>query len=80
VDVEAQELLIERSLVQRGRQRKEKSTKTHQARRIALDEATVAILADIGTAAERVPGRPHQPARRRLRVLRRPWWQHALAA
>jgi integrase len=46
VDFEARELLIERNLVQRGRQRKEKATKTHQARRIALDEATVAILAE----------------------------------
>jgi integrase len=44
VDVETRELLIERNLVQRGRQRKEKTTKTHQARRIALDEATMAIL------------------------------------
>lgn len=44
VDVEARELLIERNLVQRGRQRKEKDTKTHQARRIALDDATLAIL------------------------------------
>src|SRR4029453_10848209 len=46
VDVGARELLIERSLVQRGRRRKEKDTKTHQARRIALDEATMAILAE----------------------------------
>jgi integrase len=46
VDVPARELLIERNLVQRGRQRKEKATKTHQARRIALDEATMAILAE----------------------------------
>jgi integrase len=46
VDVPARELLIERNLVQRGRRRKEKATKTHQARRIALDEATLAILAE----------------------------------
>jgi integrase len=46
VDFGARELLIERNLVQRGRQRKEKATKTHQARRIALDEATLAILAE----------------------------------
>jgi integrase len=46
VDVPARELLIERNLVQRGRQRKEKATKTHQARRIALDQATMAILAE----------------------------------
>jgi integrase len=46
VDVPARELLIERNLVQRGRQRKEKTTKTHQARRLALDEATVAVLAE----------------------------------
>jgi integrase len=46
VDFETGELLIERNLVQRGRQRKEKGTKTHQARRIALDEATMAVLAE----------------------------------
>jgi integrase len=46
VDFPARELLIERNLVQRGRRRKEKATKTHQARRIALDEATMAILAE----------------------------------
>jgi integrase len=46
VDVGARELLIERNLVQRGRQRKEKATKTHQTRRIALDQATMAILAE----------------------------------
>jgi hypothetical protein len=46
VDVGARELLIERNLVQRGRQRKEKATKSHQARRIALDQATMAILAE----------------------------------
>ncbi len=44
VDFEARELLIERNLVQRGGQRKEKGTKTHQARRIALDDATMAVL------------------------------------
>jgi integrase len=46
VDFQARELLIERNLVQRGRRRKEKATKTHQAWRIALDEATMAIMAE----------------------------------
>ncbi len=45
VDLDARELLIERSYVQSGARRKEKDTKTHQARRIALDDATVALLA-----------------------------------
>jgi integrase len=44
VDLDAGELLIERSYVQRGKQHKEKGTKTHQARRIALDDATVELL------------------------------------
>jgi integrase len=35
---------VNRSYVQRGAQRKEKDTKTHQSRRIALDDATVALL------------------------------------
>jgi integrase len=37
---------VNRSYVQRGAQRKEKDTKTHQSRRIALDEVTVAILTE----------------------------------
>jgi integrase len=45
VDFDARELLIERSYVQSGTRRTEKDTKTHQARRIALDDATVALLA-----------------------------------
>src|SRR6266545_7115807 len=36
VDLDASELLIERSYIQRGKQHKEKDTKTHQARRICL--------------------------------------------
>jgi integrase len=44
VDLDAGELLIERSFIQRGKQRKEKDTKTHQARRIALDDATIELL------------------------------------
>jgi integrase len=39
-------LLITRSVVQRGGQRREKDTKTHQARRVALDERTVVILTE----------------------------------
>jgi integrase len=39
-------LLVNRSYVQRGSTRKEKDTKTHQSRRIALDEVTVAILTE----------------------------------
>jgi integrase len=37
-------LLIARSVVQRGGERREKDTKTHQARRVALDERAVVIL------------------------------------
>lgn len=37
-------MLIARSVVQRGGERREKATKTHQARRIALDERTIVIL------------------------------------
>jgi integrase len=39
-------LLVNRNYVQRGTTRKEKDTKTHQSRRIALDEVTVAILTE----------------------------------
>jgi integrase len=39
-------LLVNRNYVQRGTTRKEKDTKTHQSRRIALDEVTVAILSE----------------------------------
>ncbi len=41
------DLLIERSRYQRGRLRGEKDTKTHQSRRIALDDATAAILKEL---------------------------------
>jgi len=44
VDLDVGELVIERSYVQRAGRRTEKDTKTHQARRIALDEATVELL------------------------------------
>ncbi|MGH8898455.1 MAG: tyrosine-type recombinase/integrase [Egibacteraceae bacterium] len=39
-------LVIARSLAQRGQLLKEKDTKTHQSRRIALDEVTAEILAE----------------------------------
>lgn len=39
-------LLVNRNYVVRGTTRKEKDTKTHQSRRIALDEVTVAILTE----------------------------------
>ena len=45
VRFEERDLLVARNYVQRGRHRKEKDTKTHQSRRIALDEETIAVLA-----------------------------------
>ncbi len=39
-------LLISRSYVQKGANHQEKDTKTHQARRVALDEVTVEILTE----------------------------------
>jgi len=44
LDLLVGDLVIERSYVQRAGQRKEKDTKTHQARRIALDEVTIELL------------------------------------
>jgi integrase len=52
LDLDAGELVIERSYVQRAGQRKEKDTKTHQARRIALDAVTVELLAAHRARAE----------------------------
>jgi integrase len=43
-DPQRRELRIARNYVQRGKQRKEKDTKTHQSRYIALDEVTVSLL------------------------------------
>ncbi|HYY81856.1 MAG TPA: site-specific integrase [Actinomycetes bacterium] len=40
------DLVVSRSYVQRGGQRQEKDTKTHQSRRLALDEVTVAVLTE----------------------------------
>jgi integrase len=47
VRFDERDLLIERSRYQRGRLRGEKDTKTHQSRRIALDDATAAILEEL---------------------------------
>jgi integrase len=44
VDLDGATLLVNRNYVQRAKERKEKDTKTHQSRRLALDEATVAVL------------------------------------
>ncbi len=46
VRLEERDLLVARNYVQRGRHRKEKDTKTHQSRRIALDAETIAVLAE----------------------------------
>jgi integrase len=46
VRFEERDLLVARSYVQRGRHRKQKDTKTHQSRRIALDAETTAVLAE----------------------------------
>jgi integrase len=44
IDLERAELAVRRSVVQLGQELREKDTKTHQSRRIALDPATVALL------------------------------------
>jgi integrase len=46
VELEAAELVIVRNLIQRDRQLIEKDTKTHAARRIALFDDSVALLAE----------------------------------
>jgi integrase len=46
VRLEERDLLVARNYVQRGRHRREKDTKTHQSRRIALDEETIVVLAE----------------------------------
>jgi integrase len=46
VDLERREILFVRSYVQRGRHHKEKDTKTHQGRRLALDDVTVELLGE----------------------------------
>ncbi|MGH8907202.1 MAG: tyrosine-type recombinase/integrase [Egibacteraceae bacterium] len=45
-------LLISRSFVHRGSQAREKDTKTHQARRVALDQVTAGILDEHKTRCE----------------------------
>ncbi len=40
------DLVVSRSYVQRGAQRREKDTKTHQSRRLALDDVTVTVLTE----------------------------------
>lgn len=40
------DLFVARNLITRGGERQEKDTKTHQSRRLALDDATVAVLAE----------------------------------
>lgn len=44
IDLDRAELAVRRSIVQLGPELREKDTKTHQSRRLALDEATVAVL------------------------------------
>lgn len=44
IDLDRAELSVRRSVVQLGQELREKDTKTHQSRRIALDPATVALL------------------------------------
>jgi len=44
IDLERRQLSIRRAIVQVDGKLREKDTKTHQSRRVALDEATVAIL------------------------------------
>ncbi len=44
IDLDRGKLSIRRAIVQTGRELREEDTKTHQSRRVALDEATVALL------------------------------------
>lgn len=46
IDLERREVLFVRNYVQRGRHHKEKDTKTHQSRRLALDDVTIEILTE----------------------------------
>ena len=52
VDLVGAQVLVERSAVQVGREVIEKDTKTHQARRLALDAGTVDLLGRHKTAME----------------------------
>jgi integrase len=45
-------LVVSRSLARRGQQRKDKDTKTHRSRPLALDEVTAEILAEHRTRCE----------------------------
>jgi integrase len=47
VDLERAEIAIRRSITQVGRELREKDTKTHQSRRVAIDEATVVVLRSV---------------------------------
>ncbi len=52
VDLVGAEVLVDRAMVQLGRDVVEKDTKTHQARRLALDSGTVDLLGRYKTAME----------------------------
>ena len=51
IDVARQDLLIERAYAIRGGQKVIKATKTHQRRLVAVDPATVELLAGTGSCA-----------------------------
>lgn len=53
IDFERLQVLIERAIVQVGRRVIEKDTKTHQARRLAIDVATAGLLAAHREAMDR---------------------------
>lgn len=52
IDLANLQILIDRSVIQVGRQLIEKDTKTHQARRLAIDPGTAALLHEHRLAAE----------------------------
>lgn len=52
VDLERAELVIRRSISQVGSEVREKDTKTHQSRRLALDEATLGVLRSLRLRAQ----------------------------
>jgi integrase len=51
VDLERSEIAIRRSISQVGRKLREKDTKTHQSRRVAIDEQTIAVLRSLRVRA-----------------------------
>gem|GEM_PF-3969046 len=72
VDLERTEVLIRRSISQVGREVREKDTKAHQSRRLALDAETVTVLRSLRLRARaRVGARRASPTTRCCSATRR---------